>query len=428
MAASLQCRHRSVIGTQSKAAARETARVILGAADEDAVVFGANATVLLASLAQRYVQQKLLCATDEVVISTENHKANFDPWIAAALQVGATVKLWTPSLMQQPQNLPSTSNYQRSASLHELITPQTRIVAIPHASNILGNLEPVAFLSGIIKSRSRGRAHIVVDGVAAVPHIFPGFNESLGNIDWYVVSMHKLFGPHLGVLVGRRGQAMEQLSVATQESFLSSLESGTVNIEGCAGVVGLGVYFRSLARFYHTSTNGRDDIKLQLRTSLTGENVVEEPGHRTLITSGDVVSLDDVKLAYSMIRRVEIRLTNFLIQGLGRSQFVRILGCPLSNSSLPCHEEQSTLLVRLPTVSFLHDTISSQEIYRFCKDRGIICRHGLFLCTEFFAADFGLENNPDGLLRVSLSHYNTVEEISELFNVLDSIPGWHGRD
>jgi selenocysteine lyase/cysteine desulfurase len=426
MTESLQCRHRSVVGSRTKALARETIRTILGASDEDAVIFGPNTTSLLSLLADRYTKHGLLSADDEVVLSTENHKANFDPWISAATAVGAKVKLWTPSLVGgQRDDLQNESfNCERGCSLEDLITPQTKIVAIPHASNILGILQPIGSLSSMIKSRSRGRAHVVVDGVAAVPHIYAGFEKLIGDVDWYVVSIHKLFGPHMGVLLARRGQAMDQFSLASKptaaglyderECLLSVMESGTANIEGCAGIVGLGMYFKSLAKLKPNNTI------LSSGAPMSGEDVQEKRKSRNVseqLSSDTAILSKDVEIAYGLIRKVENRLAMFLVQRFSRSSLVRILGWPPQNTD-------NSSIIRLPTVSFVHDSIPSKRIYEVCFDKGIICRYGFFLCTDFFASDFGIDEHTDGCVRVSLLHYNTVEDIDRLFNVLENIPGW----
>ena len=457
---SLARRHRDEIGSRTKAAARETLRRILvgGYGDSDdetttvanttitrrnpsVIALGLNATSLLASLGKHY--SKLLTPADEVVIGTENHLANFNPWIEAATSAGAKIKLWAPFHNGHGASTAchEIDGWEFSSDLGDLVTTQTRIVAIPHASNVLGTVRPISALSRWIKDRSNGYAHVVVDGVAVAPHMFVGFDDGLDSVDWYVVSMHKLFGPHVGVLLARQNRSTDELleAVATaasdnpddgndhnkprDERIRALLETGTANIEGCAGIVGLGSYFKTLSGCHR---------------GLEPTSASETAWNR----SDDAVMVfpREVRVAYDMIRTVETALLNLLLEGLSRCPHARILDGslpPPSGSRFrgaqhrdgPGEEEEEDNddeLVRLPTVSFVHDRLSSRSIYDFCRDRGIVCRNGFFLCTGALAADLGFRCRSDGVLRVSLAHYNTPDEVRRFCSVLESMPMWSG--
>jgi selenocysteine lyase/cysteine desulfurase len=249
--------------------------------------------------------------------------------------------------------------------------------------------------------------------VAAVPHVFPAFDD-LG-VDFYAVSMHKMFGPHVGALIARRGEFLNQFALTTsccnsssdltdQDSCLRSIiEKGTLNIEGCAGVVGLGEYMKSLAQIK------MNDVKTTT-TCDAGETVDEKGTFPTEVTINEVI------LAYRNVRRVEENLTRLLLFNLSKSPRVKVLQCCPGTA-------MGGVLIRLPTVSFVHDNVSSSEVVDCCKKNGILCRHGLFLNTSFFAYDFGI-NDTDGVVRVSLAHYNTTEEVYRFSDALESLPGW----
>jgi selenocysteine lyase/cysteine desulfurase len=421
---SLMYRHRSIVGTKTKTAARETFRRIIGAMDSSVFV-GPNATSLLAALADKYVKFGLLSATDEVVISTENHLANYEPWMKAAKESGAKVKLWTPF----GHDTDVVNDVVSSDKLEDLINANTRIVAIPHASNILGQIRDIKSLTKMIKSQSQGHAHVVVDGVAAVPHCFAAVDDL--QVDWYVVSCHKLFGPHLGGLCGRRSGAVEQLSAAAGSSsgsddcVLKMLESGTVNYEACAGVIGLGVYLSSLASFSVEDGNvpggsSTRELGTSQQYSQSGEDCAEasacvSTGGSILDMTKRIVSLDEVREAYRRIRISEAPLVEALLRGLRRSNKVRVIEA--DKESLDC-------IRRLPTVGFTHADIAARQIHASCEESGIACRCSSFLCTEYLARDFGFDYS-EGILRVSLAHYNTLQEIDSLLHTLESIPGWY---
>jgi selenocysteine lyase/cysteine desulfurase len=433
MNSSLCFRHRSVVGSATKTMARKTAKILFGAL-QSSVVFGANATSLFSALAQTYLRYNLLSSNDEVVVSTENHRANFDPWTEAAARVGATIKYWTPNAKFCPSS--TNRNDNSSADLDDLITTRTRIVAISHVSNILGLINPIAKWTEKIKSRSSGRAHVVVDGVAAVPHVFAAF-DNLG-VDWYVVSMHKMFGPHLGILLAAKGRAMDQVvassgnSPGDNDTCLSSLlESGTSNLEGCAGVLGVAAYLNRLAE----SENGLlakhwSTVNMSGCVTSTGEGNC----HNAIDLGNDIARMlttETVKAAYRLIRTAEIPIVDALFCGLSRSKNVRILG--RAPSSMKSSSQ------KVPTFSFVHDTIPSRQIVMFCEERGIMCRHGYFLCTERLAGELHIitscsnntnttknasKSDDDGVVRFSLVHYNTVSEVEYALSIIESMPGW----
>ena len=128
-----------------------------------------------------------------------------------------------------------------------------------------------------------------------------------------------------------------------------------------------------------------------------------------------IVSLDEVREAYRRIRISEAPLVEALLTGLRRSNKVRVIEA--DKESLDC-------ITRLPTVCFNHADIAARQIHALCEESGIACRRSSFLCTEYFARDFGFDYS-EGILRVSLAHYNTLQEIDSLLHTLESIPGWY---
>lgn len=375
---SLRYRHRTGIGAQSKQDARQVLHVLLGANDHDyGIFFGANATSLVFSLASQYVRSGLLQATDEILISTENHLANITPWKAVARCTGATVR-WLPSNLGM-------------SSLEELLNENTRIVAIPHASNILGELRSVRDVCEMVKAATNGRANVVVDGVAAVPHVFAAVQET--KADFYVISCHKMFGPHIGALCGRK--AVVRTLCSDKE-----LELGTVSYEACAGIVGLGEYFARIGRILSHGVSYTDMFKVQEMMPYAGGSDCRLPL--------EPAALED---AYRVIESLETPLTNLIFSGLAKSMKVRILGSSSDN-----------LVRKLPVVSFEHSELSCSEITDACIRGGVVCRSGTFLSHELLHEEYGM--GLGGVVRVSVAHYNTPDEVRHFLTVLESIPGY----
>jgi selenocysteine lyase/cysteine desulfurase len=360
---SLSNRHRALIGAQLRDTAAETMSIILGASlDKYSMCFGSNATTLLSRLAGEYVASGRLTKTDEIIIATENHIANVAPWVEAAQTIGASIRWWHITPRTEPQS-----------SLVELVTSNTRLVILSHASNILGELRDIRRMRETIQKVS-SRAEIVVDGVATVPHVYADLNTI--DVDWYAVSCHKLFGPHIGVLVGRKIIA-DNLRI----------ELGTVNYEACAGISGLGHYFAKIANV------------------LRGHS--SEPDAASLILNHDVV-----KTAYRLIALVETHLTKLIFNFLSKSANVELLGSTRESTS-----------TRIPVFSLRHSRLSNEAIITMCEEGGIIARQGTFLSCDKFQQDFRV-NEGDGVVRLSLAHYSLPDEIQRLSKILETLPGW----
>jgi selenocysteine lyase/cysteine desulfurase len=368
VAEALKSRSRTGVGQQAKDGARATMHTLLGASSADFdVYFGSNATTLLALLSQEIMHSGFLTKGDEIIVSTDNHTANLEPWLKTARQVGATV-LWCES--------------SSVADVAPLVSARTRIVAVTHASNILGQVRDVRSICQFVRDATSGRAHIVVDGVAAVPHVFADLDSA--QPDWYVVSCHKQFGPHIGVLCGRKASSKQLGEGGGCRSIYRSLEVGTINYEACAGIEGLGLYFLKLAE---------------------------------ITSGGSLCSLDRsaVQSAYRLISSLEKPLIEVLDETLGKDDNVRVI--------IDRKNGKAELNRRIPVVSFVHHRICSSRIVQECLNKGIVCRNGAFLSCSRFQQAHGFDEQ-DGVVRISLVHYNTADELKQLANVLQSIVGW----
>jgi selenocysteine lyase/cysteine desulfurase len=543
---SLQYRHRNIIGTTSKIKAIRTMYTILGANPIIYTIsFNSNASTLLYTLASRYIQCNMIQQYDEIILCIDNHLANVQPWIDAANTVGAIIKWWYPNNERKEEEtlLFSSSSSQnfnnvtvndknnnncsfdykyeetKYTSLRQLVTSKTRIVAIPHVSNVLGIVMDIPAIRNIVRHQQEQLthqslschqqeryAHIVVDGVSAVPHVYANIDEL--DIDWYVISLHKMFGPHCGVLCGKLSIASKLLQPQQQQQQQESsqyhqyqdiaerqiqqrpqqqqqqelyqpsqLDIGTVNYEACEGIYGLGCYIQKLSSMYNVMSH-----KLCNSTMRTGEQYHDPTAITTTTASSSAldnntrltyVLENHVQDAYKLIKELEIPLVDALLAGLSRSSKVHILGYDNSvdinacnsmtfkdtdtnrickelqdqqqcckqvkNSSLRCNNKFKTndsSFNRIPVVSFIHETIQSNEIVQYCDTNGIICRCGTFLSTKQLWNEYiqvpvqcstttstGKEMK-HGFVRLSLVHYNTVTEIDNTIQILEQLPNW----
>ena len=416
---SLSYRNRAIIGKQAKEGARNVLGKILNAPPEDFSLFlGANASSLLMSLANQYIQLGLVKAGDEIVLSSENHLANVSPWQMVSAVVGATVKWWAPTRNSYQRVEGESADEVCCTQLENILTPKTRIVAITHASNVLGQVRDLRSIRALLDKQTGCRAHLVVDGVAAAPHCYPELSSHLA--DWYVVSLHKLFGPHIGVLSGRKRTVVQEaccaadVDINSTDSVYKLLETGTINYEGCSGVIGLSYYLSDLA----TAPLGQKAVSNhRSNTKGISQSPYQSPGEAVCVadlSKRNELTHEVVAEAFRRIRLAEDQLQKALLNSLRKSDNVRVL--EIDKRHLDC-------VVRLPVVSFVHKTVPATTIVEICAKNGIVCRHGTFLTNPHLLKDFGVLSSA-GVVRMSLAHYNTCEEIETVESVLHSIPGW----
>jgi len=340
--------------------ARRAVADFIGVADADPVTFGPSMTALTFSLADALA--RTWGSGDEVVVTRLDHDANFTPWIRAAEANGISVR--KVGLRRNDCTLDLED-------LEAKLSPRTRLVAIGAASNAVGSVNPVRRIVELARAVD---AEVFVDAVHLAPHR-PIEQESWG-ADYVTCSAYKFFGPHVGMLWGRRGR-MSELPVAKLRPAPDGLpgrwETGTLNHEGIAGTLEAIEYLADL---------GRGDPGTERRTALRN--------------------------AFRQIREHEDSLCTRLLQGIGELGSIKVWGIT----------DPARLDERVPTLSFTHERLRPVEIAERLGERGIFVWHGNYYALPFTEA-LGLE--PDGMVRVGLLHYNTANEVDRLCAALGEL-------
>ena len=326
------------------------------------VILGPSTSALLRMLAGCYAQ--ILRPGAEIIVAQTGHEANIGPWKMLD-RLGFELRWWEMD----------PANYRCPLSdLSELLSDRTALVAFPHVSNLLGEIVDV---EGITELAHAAGARVVVDGVAYAPH--RAIDVSVWNVDWYAYSTYKVYGPHMAALWGRR-DALAELPgpnhfFIADDDVPYNFEVGGVSHEGCAGILGL-----------------RDYLAF-----VVGET--------------DPQSLDrpTIEAAFDLMAACERPLQARLLEYLRSRDDVRIIG--------PADDGTS----RVGTISFVHTTKSSAEITATVDRSGIGIRHGHMYAYHLCEAA-GLDPE-DGVVRTSLVHYNTPEEIERLIGVFDAALG-----
>jgi len=342
------------------AAAHQAAADFVGSEDADTVSFGANMTTLTLSLSRALARD--WGPGDEVIVSRLDHDANFTPWVLAATDAGATVRYIDINPIDCTLDL---DDFQSR------LNDRTRLVAVGCASNAVGSINPVKEICRL--SRAAG-ALTFLDAVHFAPHSLIDV-EDFG-CDFLACSAYKFFGPHIGILWGRRS-LLEGLSAyklrPASDALPDKWMTGTQNHECIAG---------TLAAIDYLATLGRtvaDDSSLTRRGAL--------------------------QQAFAAIVDYEQQLIWHLIDGLRPLDSFRLWGIsdPLRRSE------------RLPTISITHSRLKPSEIARRLGQLGLFVWHGNYYALPL-TEQLGLE--PDGMIRVGLVHYNTLSEVNRLLAAL----------
>jgi cysteine desulfurase family protein (TIGR01976 family) len=339
--------------------AHEFAGILVGASAGQAII-GASTTALLNMLAGCYA--RVLQPGQEIVLAETGHEANLGPWKRLEA-LGLTLRWWR--LDRQTLTL-------RLEDLDRLLSRRTALVAVPHVSNLLGG---VLDLAAVCRAAHAVGARVVADGVAYAPH--RAVDVSAWDVDWYALSAYKVYGPHMGVLYGK-DEALAELP-GPNHFFIGRdegpyyFEPGGASHEGCAGLLALGEYLSFVA--------GRDPAAPCQRST--------------------------VEQACAQFQRWERPCIDRLLAYLGDQPQVQVLGPD------PAHEP------RVGTVSFAHRQKTSREIAAAVNRTEVAIRNGHMYAYHLCQA-LGLEP-ADGVVRISLVHYNTPAEIERLLEVLEAV-------
>ena len=218
--------------TQQFEMTRQQVAGLINSADSDTIIWTKGTTESINLIAQGYFRPRLQ-AGDEIIVSEQEHHANLIPWLMLAQQTGAQVIPWAI----EGDFLPSIEN------LNHLLSERTRIVAISQMSNVTGAQIALDKVSQCV--RQYHNCLLVVDGAQGIAH--HSTDVSALDIDFYVFSAHKLYGPNgLGVCYGKR-ELLDEMApwhgggkMLTNASFNSftpatiphCFEAGTPNIAG----------------------------------------------------------------------------------------------------------------------------------------------------------------------------------------------------
>lgn len=333
--------------------AREALADFLNAAPAE-VAFGANMTTLTFHLARALGRH--WGPGDEIVVTELDHHGNVAPWQALVRERGIT--------LQMVRMIPETGQLDWQ-DLERNIGPKTRLVAMGAASNALGTISDVRRAAEMAHAAG---ALMFVDAVHSAPHMLTDVRAL--DCDFLACSAYKFYGPHIGVLYGKK-DLLHSVDfpklIPAPEAAPERAETGTQNHEGIVGAAAAVDFLASLS----SGASRRD----RLRGAFDGLHA----RHQLLVKQ--------------------------LWEGLAAIEGVKIYGPP---PAAP----------RTPTVSFIVKGVPSSRAAARLAERGVFASHGDFYALTIVQR-LGL--GEEGLIRAGCACYTTAEEVSRLTEAMRAV-------
>ncbi len=337
--------------------ARQKVADFIGAKSSKEIVFTKGTTESLNLVAQSYALENLKIG-DEILVADFEHHSNFLPWQMVSRKTEASLKI----LNSDESGFISQKEWQNK------LNKKTKIVAIAHASNVLGTINDLKKIAEMVHSAG---AVLVVDGAQAIPHLSVDMNDL--DCDFYAFSGHKMLGPiGIGVLYVKEailakmlpyqlgGGMIESVSLdkTIYADYPEKFEAGTPNV---AGAIALAEAINYLSQI----------------------GLVE-------------------------IRAHEIKLSEYLLNGLTKIKQVKLLGTANATE-------------RTGLVSFYVDGIHAHDLSDFLAKNGLALRAG-FHC----AMPLHQSRNCGATLRASYYLYNSEQDLEFLLSNLEKAIAYYG--
>ncbi|WP_032916784.1 cysteine desulfurase-like protein [Mesorhizobium erdmanii] len=335
---------------------------LLGAASPQEIIIGANMTTLTYHMSRTI--GRTLKPGDELILTRMDHEGNVSPWLQLAEDLGLVVR-WLP--------FDEKSWQVEEVTLAGLLSDKTRLVALNYASNLTGSINRVRSLTAIAKQAG---ALVYVDAVQFAPHGLIDVQE-LG-CDFLICSAYKFFGPHMGIVWGRRDiiDGLKPYKCRCSSNGLPErFELGTPQIELMAGLTAAVDYFAELGTAAGEGGSRRQKIARAFEVSIAYENP----------------------------------LAQRLIDGLSDIPGLTIHGIT----------DRKRLGDRVPTVSFTVDGIVPETIVRQMNAENIFLWSGHNYAWEI-VHQLGIPAD-QGVVRIGIAHYNMAAEIDETLETVHRV-------
>lgn len=336
--------------TEAHEEARKTVQAFLNAKSSNEIIFTRGTTEAINLIASSF-SDEFMEAGDEVIVSAMEHHSNIVPWQIQAARKGISLKV-----------IPITEKGELCMdSFRNLFSERTKLVSVTHVSNVLGTVNPV---TEIIEEAHKHGIPVLLDGAQAVPHT--KVDVQALDVDFYVFSGHKIYGPTgIGVLYGK-------------EEWLEKLPPYQGGGEMIASVSFEKTVFNELPFKFEAGT-----------PDYIGSTALAEAlNYVTALGIEKIAAYEDELLSYATER-------------LNTIEGMRIFGQSKHKSCV---------------ISFLVGNIHHYDMGMLLDRLGIAVRTGHH-CAEPLMRELGIE----GTVRASFALYNTKKEIDTLIEGIERV-------
>ncbi len=334
---------------------------IINAKDKE-ILIGGSTSINLYVLSNAL--KKLLKPGDEIIVTNQDHEANISPWRRLE-ENGCIIKEWQLNKSNAELEIEDFKN---------LLNKKTKIVAVTHCSNIVGSVNDLKKISELAHNQG---CIVIGDGVSYAPHGFPNVKE-LG-VDFYTFSLYKTYGPHLALLYVNEN-ILKKLPNQNHEflegQYPYTINPGGSNHEELVSLIGIYEYLINIYNHHFNVQN------LSLLKKIDRIN--------------NLISDHEEKIANPILEYISKR-KDFILIGKNK----------ISNKN------------RAPTISFTVKNRKSSEISSILVKNKIATRNDNFYAWRCLKA-LNIDTE-DGLVRLSMTHYNSIEDTNAVLKALEQI-------
>ncbi|MBB1354624.1 cysteine desulfurase-like protein [Pseudoalteromonas sp. SR45-5] len=343
--------------------ARQAAADLLNAPSSQQIVFGPNMTSLTFSFSRAISRDWQ--AGDEIVVTNADHFSNVSSWQQAAEDKG--VKVNTALINEADCSLDMVQ-------FESLLNSNTKLVAVTYASNTTGSINNI---KRIVELAHAAGALVYVDAVHYAPHELVDVQAL--DCDFLACSAYKFFGPHLGMVYGKKehldGFTPYKVEPA-KDVAPGRWETGTQSFEAMAGFIAAVDYIAAISEL--------DDSHSRR---------------------------EKLSVAFAKTKQHEMALSEHFLTRLVNYPRIKLFGI----------DDFDRLNERTPTFALIFEGLEPRAVSEFLGKQHICVWDGNFyaqgLCKQLDVLDKG------GVVRIGCMHYNTIEELDQLFNLFDELLG-----
>ena len=341
------------------------------------IVYGGSCTQLIYNLANS-MENYLKIKKGNIILSDFNHEACVTPFERIAKKNNIDLQYW--SLNKEDINNKYKIDYN---DLLSKVNINTSLVVLPHVSNILGNILDINYLNKEIK-KINPETKVLVDGVAYLPHGLVDVEDF--DCDFYVVSFYKFCAMRISALYIKDNNFIYNIEnqnhyfFDNSESFSKKLEIGGINYENMNSIIGLADYLVNIAIFFNYNNSKINNNEL----------------------------IFDRKLLIFVIEKIKIYenvLMNMLINFFNNEETKKEI------ELIHCNK-----LPKVPIFSLKFKNYNENNVNIILNELGLLTNNSTFYCDRLFD---NLElDKSNGVIRISLMHYNTFEEGNRIIEFL----------